>query len=186
MCVYVCVFFLRGARRAREGARARARARKRGAARARGQGGRRGGGGGSSLAATASATAGVGRVVFSVDGVDICSDVLPPYGCPWDTSVAGSGQHFVEATVFDVGGRRTWVDFYVTVDSGAGPACSPQEDAGVAEAAVSDSAPLDAADETPPSEGGPVDATAAIRDAEKDLPPIGAEPEQKSESGWRL
>lgn len=53
------------------------------------------------LSANASATAGVTRVEFLVDGSMIASDTSAPYSADWDTSTVADGSHSLTARVID-------------------------------------------------------------------------------------
>src|SRR4051794_21894872 len=53
------------------------------------------------LTATATATAGVTRVEFLVDGASIATITATPYTTQWDTSAVGDGAHTITARVTD-------------------------------------------------------------------------------------
>lgn len=54
------------------------------------------------IEAAASASAGINRVEFSVNGVLLCTDTVAPYQCSWDTRLLSFGNYTISAVVVDM------------------------------------------------------------------------------------
>lgn len=53
------------------------------------------------ITATATATEGVDRVVFKIDGQTVATDTTAPYSYAWDTTGASLGQHTISVIAYD-------------------------------------------------------------------------------------
>lgn len=74
-----------------------------------------------SLQATASASAGVNRVVFQVNGNSICTDFSVPYACDWKVPSVSPATYKITGWVIDNAGNKK----SVTVNVTAGPNIFP-------------------------------------------------------------